>query len=242
MARGAPDYSNVLSQQAIYTLLDLGELAARLGSIDVFDRSGNLVWMDDFEGNILQWDSDATGTGGSVALSTTYALRGIQSCKLIAPSDLLRRAFIGRPLAYPMLGRYSFEIAFAVDANLQDLDLMIIQYSVATEYDYRVRYDAVNSLLKYFDPTGAWVTFASGVQLSSAARLYHVGKITVDMTTHKYVRFILDAEKYDLSNYSPYPTALVSTAYIYVVFTQHSKLGVNATVYVDNALVKQNEP
>ena len=49
MASGHPDGGEGGETQIIHTVQDVGELAARLGSVSAYFRSGNVVWFDDFE-------------------------------------------------------------------------------------------------------------------------------------------------------------------------------------------------
>ena len=62
MAHGHPDYGGAAPLATVYTLQDLAELAARLGSIDVFDRRGNVLLLDDFESGIKKWLFGGTGS------------------------------------------------------------------------------------------------------------------------------------------------------------------------------------
>lgn len=46
MAHGAPDFSNDSTATTV-KVLDTGEVAARLGSVDILDRSGTVIYLDD---------------------------------------------------------------------------------------------------------------------------------------------------------------------------------------------------
>jgi hypothetical protein len=242
MARGAPDYSNVLSQEAIYTLLDLGELAARLGSIDVFDRSGNLVWMDDFEAPTLNWLSDTAGTGASVTLSTAYRLRGAQSCLLTAGSDDGIGAIIARYLSLPNLSPHSFEIAFYPDTHIAEITWYIYHVEADVRHQYGIRYSQAAATLSYYNSAGGWTVFTSSVTLLGVFGIFEISKLTVDLTTGKYKRFRLNHTTYDLSSAQSLSVADPISDYLRVSVEVVGTAATNALCYVDNALVKQNEP
>lgn len=242
MAHGAPDYSNVKSEQAIYTLLDLGELAARLGSIDVFDRSGNLVWMDDFEAATLNWQSGNNGTGSAVALSTASRLRGNQSCLLTTGSDGTWSAQIYRYLSIPNLSHYSLELAFAADSDITTLTWYIDHVVGLAEHQYKVVYNRITKTLSYLNSGGGLTVFATNVNLLTATWIFHVGKLTVDLTTGKYKQFRLNQTTWDLTGIAAQSGASIFPDYFEVFFGAVGKALANALCYVDNALLKQNEP
>lgn len=242
MARGAPDYSNVRSEQAIYTLLDLGELAARLGSIDVFDRSGNLVWMDDFEAATLNWESAADGTGSSVALSTAHRLMGSQACLLTTGSDGTMSAQIYRYLSIPNISHYSLEMSFASDSDVTTLTWLIDHILGGVEHAYQVVYNRTAKTLSYLNSAGGLTVFASGVNLLTAVYIFHIGKIAVDLATGEYKSFRLNQTTYDLSGIPAWPDTFIFGDWFEVFFGAVGKALKNALCYVDNALVKQNEP
>ena len=242
MARGAPDYSNVKSEQAIYTLLDLGELAARTGSIDVFERSGNLVWMDDFEAATLNWKSAHDGTGSAVALSTVSRLRGAQSCLLTTGSDGTVSAQIYRYLPIPNISSYSLELAFAAQSNITSLIWYIDHVIGNKEYQYQLIYNRTTKTLTCLSTAGAGVLVASGINIFASVDHFHVGKLTVDLATGKYKRFRLDQTTYDMSGIPCDSSAIVWQDYFEIFFRAEGTALANALCYVDNVLVKQNEP
>lgn len=242
MARGAPDYSNVLSQQAIYTLLDLGELAARLGSIDRYDRSGNIVWYDDFEAATLNWTGGTDGTGASVAISTARRLMGSQSCLLTTGSDGTFFADIYRYSMIPNLSPYSLELAFASDTDITALTWFIDHVQNRIEYTYQIKYDRTSKTLSYYNSASGWTVFASSVNILSAVYIFHQGKLVVDLSTGKYKRFRLNQTTYDLTGISARPDTSLFPDFFEVLFSAVGKSGKNALCYVDNVVIKQNEP
>ena len=242
MARGAPDYSNVKSEQAIYTLMDLGELAARLGSIDVFDRSGNIVWMDDFEAPTLNWQDEHIGTLSEVALSTAYRLMGAQSCLLTTGSDGTMLAKIYRYLMIPNLSDYSLELAFACDSDITTLTWYIDHIQNGWDHTYGIQYNRTAKTLSYLNSAGGFTVFANNVLPLMAVYIFHTGKLTVDLTTDQYKQFRFDQITYDLSSIACWPNDLGIPNAFRVMFEAVGKPTKNALCYVDNALVKQNEP
>jgi len=242
VARGAPDYSNVKSEQAIYTLLDLGELAARLGSIDRYDRSGNLVWADDFEAPTLNWLPDVAGTGSSVTLSTAYRLMGWQSCLLTCGSDDGMGATIARYLSVPNVSPYSFEVALYPDAHITVIVMWMYHVINGVMHRWGIRYDATTDQLSYYNSAGGITVFASSVTMLPLMGIFQLCKLTVDLRTGEYKQFRLNNTVYSLAGVPGFSIADPISDYLRVSIEVFGTAAFNALCYVDNALVKQNEP
>ena len=63
MARSGPDWGLRGGKATVFPLTDMAELAARLRSIDVYDRAGDVIALDDFQSGIDQWEHSGSGSG-----------------------------------------------------------------------------------------------------------------------------------------------------------------------------------
>ena len=68
MAGETPDYGRLSAQATVFPVTDLGELAARLGSIVSHDRRGDVIWLDGFEDGLDKWQPTTSGSGAAVDL------------------------------------------------------------------------------------------------------------------------------------------------------------------------------
>ncbi|GAH91125.1 unnamed protein product, partial [marine sediment metagenome] len=83
MPHGGPDWGTVGPVSMVHTLEDAGELAARLGSIDIFDRRGNIIWVDSFGDACIKWVGAGIDPSGNYAyLDRTYVKSGSQAVKI----------------------------------------------------------------------------------------------------------------------------------------------------------------
>jgi hypothetical protein len=242
MARGAPDYSNVKSEQAIYTLLDLGELAARLGGVDLFHRSGNLVWHDNFESATLNWQPATFGAGASAALSTASRLLGAQGCELKGGAIAPCLAQISRVLPAPIVGKFSLEVALAWNTQCNNITIQVTYYNGTRWAIYGIRYDVVNDYLLYYDPGGAWVVFDPGPALYGNIYAFHIFKLFIDLDGESFDRLIIDDTTHDLSTLLPNTGAIATRRNLSMLIMNEGQVAMDGICYVDNVLVKQNEP
>ena len=244
---GHPDFGQPLPKgQApvgpIYTLTDLGELAARQGSIVTFDRRGYVVWLDDFEDNINKWFQEVVGAGGSIALSTDAARNGANSAKLVTPSATTTYAAISRAMGLRQPSREGFEISFA---DLEDdtyFQIGIVYYDGTNSYAGYIRYDPDDDTLQVYDATAGWVTIGSSINIYTDVSAWQTMKLVANLSTQAYVRAILNDTEYDLSSYSMFSATTSVAPRIAVGAWIYREVASNLHVYVDDAIVTQQEP
>lgn len=243
---GRPDYSIAVGKGQmpvgpIYTLSDLGELAARLKSIDTFDRRGNIIWLDDFEDNINKWATGGTGVGWSVALSTAAARNGGKSAILTTGNAIGNFAFIARRAPYPVLSKISFEISFVYNANISQYLIDVELYTGALYYRPRLRLAA--GLLAILESDGVtWTTIDPAVSLYDGVELFNTVKLVGDYLMGYYTRVILNNREYDVSTHRIQQGGSVVTPHLAGELTVYTAVNSNQSVYVDDAIIKQNEP
>lgn len=242
MAHGQPDFGMYAPKTTTFGQADMGELAARLGSIVLFDRRGDILWWDDFEDNATKWNASYTGGSGTWALSTDKAQLGAKSGKLKTASASGATANIRRNFFYPALSKLGVEVAFSFDALSFPIDLILEFDNGVDLTTFKVSYNTDTKVLSLTDENGDSQDIATNVNLVIGSLGFHVLKLVIDMTTSKYVRLLLDSVEYDISVYGGEVSATASVLHvnIYCKVTSGSNLG--ATTYWDNAIVTQNEP
>src|SRR3990167_1185649 len=151
MTRSYPDWGRSAPVATVAPLADLGELAARLGSINTYDRRGNVAWLDDFEATLNKWGTGGDGTGNAVAISTSRARHGAQSVKLTTGSTGAKESEIFHPEAYPVLGKYGIEYSFVLGSSALYQDVILVHYNGANSYIYQIRYDKGANQLQIVD-------------------------------------------------------------------------------------------
>jgi len=193
--------------------IGLSELATRLGSIDQFDKRGNVVFMDDFEDPCAmdegKYDSYVKGTGAWVARSNVTSLSGSYSVCLTTGDSEDDYARFWKRFAPPIYKRMSSEIAFQYNRNLKNFRIYISIYDGTNYYLGQVQTVTSTSSLQVRKSDFTWETFASGmkVNLNDDISLFHHIKLVIDLANMKYVRCLLDDSEYDLSSYSLYTSA-----------------------------------
>jgi len=242
MAHGTPDYGVTAGQRTTYQLTDLGELAARLGSIDTHDRRGDVIWMDGFENGIAKWGSSLIGVGASFAASVARARNGSTSGLLKPGNGINDTSQIFHRGPIPVYSRLGFELSVSRPAEEMILSWGIDVYDGTNLMRCQVLWRSDTDVLQYADGALGATNFATGIDLLADASLFHTGKLVVNPTSQRYQRFTLNGTTYDLSTKTPDIVADATLPHLRVAF-QEEPLAVNTTgVYVDDVIVTQNEP
>lgn len=242
MPHGQPDFGVYAVKETVSGLADLGELAARLGSIATFDRRGDVVWFDSFESDLSAWYELGTGTDHDAYVSAESARNGAFSCKLITGSGGYGTGMIVHLGGGLVLSKIGLEVSWTFKTALDELRLRFLYYDGARYYDYQIRFDRSSKELRYYDADGDPIAFATGISLTAHDQLYHTLKFVMDLPNRKYNRVILDNVSYDLSAYPvKTDTSTVSPKYELTIATQVIADS-NETSYIDDVIITQNEP
>lgn len=242
MARDLPDWHTLTAQSTVHEITDLGELAVRLCSIVSFDRRGDVVWMDCFECGIGKWEGDSSGADSAVVEDTTRSRNGNTSCKLMAGSTVDHYADINHYQPIPVLATFlgcelSFQISLAESVRLR-----IRIWDGTNQITFNVQYDRVNSKLQYSDSSGVWQDIVTGITLQTSQTMFHTLKVVVDPTAVEYVRVVLDSITYPLDGLSCVSTPSGASPAMMFGMRNTGRSGYNDAVYVDDAIITQNEP
>lgn len=239
---GAQDWSKYRPSSSTYSLSDLAEHAARLGSIDTFDRRGDILEMDDFEHGITKWSYEGYGAGAIAKASPTHARSRSYSMEMIVGKSPGEGVIATWRLPYPRLSRIGLELSFAMGHNLWRFYWAIEYYDGENDHSFRIRYDNVSYLLSYYDSTGGETTFATQVKLYNAPTLFNYLKLVADLTENKYHRVLVNEVEYDISSKAGYTTPDNAIPHLEIVIQAFGILDTNLSSYVDDVIVTQDEP
>jgi len=242
MSRGAPDYSNVRAYGPLHRLDDMAELAARLGCPTIYDRPGNVVWMQSFESGLQGSFFSTAGAGSSGSLVSSRSIHGA-FCIELDPGNVAGNYAEWRSLVYFFpVGKTGFEVSLSPDTDFEEIWLYALAYD--SNYLYR-------SVITYYPATGNWdvydedgvdQTVLTGVKLQQGPTAWHPFKLVIDTENEKYVRFQIDQHVVDLSSYGLNKTADTSLGQLVVGVTVFGDADTHAACCLDRFIVTQNEP
>ena len=242
MPHGQPDFGAYAAKATVGSLADMAELAARLGSIVTYDRRGDVVFLDSFESGLSAFYTDASGAGGSVTQSPEQARNGMFSAKMVCGSNLLREAYLWKYLPYPILGNLGVEFSFTMAAEIEQLDFIIETIDADKTLWAQLRFDQDADILKYRHGDTGLKTLQAALSLLEFDYMFHTLKVVIDYKKGKYVRALLDEKSWDMSDYPIWTLGAGVGNRLYFALNATGEAAANATIYIDDVIVTQNEP
>jgi len=242
MVHGYPDYGGTELAAIIHRMLDMGELAARLGSGDTYHRAGRIYWMDDFEHTNLCWLTDMIGAGASATISETERRNGKYSCRLETGNLEGNTTEIYKLFPYPWPSKWGFEFSFSLPEDLTYISTTVLIDDLTKLYGVSVRYMATTDILEILDDDD-WHTIMTNCNVGVNAHEWHTVKVVIDYTNRSYVRVIFRDQVIDCSAYSMYSGPTGAWADMEFWITVKNNVDTECRkVYIDDVILTIEEP
>lgn len=216
------------------------ELAARLGSPNLLERRGQVVFMDPGGLDVNQYLITTGGAASAAVESGAFGPLGALSYKLTAGPDEDDIVTMAKYLPVVTEGKYGIETTIALDKYVKYFTLGLTIWGFTASKDGAIRIDVQNALVQYYDSSGGWTDLAS-LELYPESSRPHMLKLVVDPSTGKYVRGRVDNQLYDMSALSLHiPFAIGALFLLGQASTEAYNLG-TVESYLGNFIMTVNE-
>lgn len=242
MARGQADYGALATKEVGASVSDMGEVAARLGSIVIYDKRGDVVDFDNFEEPVIRWLAGYSVAAGSVQLDSTYAKSGSQTLKIVTGAGASATEVVTTLLSVLASKRLGIEISFKSLSSNVNLHFWIYYYDGIHYYGAELKIDRV--LLKiYLKIAAIPETWAEVVDLTTFnADIWYTIKLVMDFNINTYVRLMFSDKEYDVSAYNLLSGNAVISPYVYIGMTIKNRVASSGSVWIDDFILTQEEP
>jgi len=242
MPQSNPDWLGIRKNLVFPLSLDLGELAVRLGSISAYDRRGDVLFMDGFEDGFAKWAGFVTGVSSAIQLSTVTPKSGAFCLALVVgaaagDNDRIER---DHPLVVDSVCGFEFSVRLSAFMSLIEWRQRTFDGANQTLFTVRLNYTA--RTLSYRNSLGAFVQFASNVNVETLNTQYHIGKLVVDGPSDRYVRFLYDGTAFSLANIAGQESASGTLAQLRTEIYVEGNGAALSTTRIDDVVVTLNEP
>ena len=237
-----PDGSKYLPGSTRFPLMDMGELAVRLGSVDSYDRRGEVLALVNFAHGVGGLTTALSGVGSEVRVVADPVFMGPFGLQLIGGSTLSRYSRVFFYASPSKVGQWGFEASFSFGSDVESLELVTQYYDGENEHDAAVRILAADWSVQVQKHPSTWVTVGEFGYFGAPGSSFHHLKLVADYATGKYVRVMFGNREVDISEYT---LPLAGTPGEYNVVhrvTVVSTPGNNGVVTLGHLLVTGNEP
>jgi len=242
MVRGQPDFGMYAPKTISASISDMGEVAARLGSIVVYDKRGDVVDFDNFEEPNLRWQKGAVPTGGDSYFSNLTAKGGSQSYYMYPAASAGATRHIKK--YYQVIGtkRLGVEISFCKLIAGSSLVLNLWYYSGSKRYKAAAKVDASTDKVYILASDLSWLEVADVNRILDEYFAFQTIKMVVDFDTLKYVRLLYINQEFDISttNLNSFAAGVVPSFFVQIENEALSAAG--GGTWIDDFIFTQAEP
>lgn len=242
MPRGQPDWGSYQQKAVGATLADMADLAVRLGSIVEYDRRGDIIFLDDFEGVALDWATPGFPANAITIFNSVYPFMGSQCLRLTTTNVALSYTGIVRSLGSLGSNRVGLEISFSsVGANI-DLILEIRFRAGGAIKTAGIRIAPADLMASYLIGIGIWADLQVLPALPNVDGYYSTVKFVVDFNTDRFVRLLVNSTEWDIS---AFPVIVLGGGVvddIRITIQTLNRAAIGEDAYLDNFILTQSEP
>lgn len=238
----SPDYGKYLPGSVRFSLQDLSELAARLGSPDVVDRRGEVLWLDAFDSGFGPWTTFISGVNALAQIIASDTYQYPYAAHLRTNNVLNNTAYLSKTFGLFVTGRIGVEFFLAVTLSQPNIELYASLSDGLVSMEPRIRINCLTKNLYVTDEASVEQVVGSVPTVAFATPNYLPIKLVFDIITKRYVRAIVVNTEFDLSGYLFPLGGLTSTSSITISLSVKTQLATSADLYVAHSIVTGNEP
>jgi len=242
MAHGSPDWSKYLRNSRRFSVQDLGEMAARLGSPDTFDRRGEVLFYDVFDHGLTSWNLDYHGTGAVASIVASGTIYSGYAAQLTPGTDGDMFTQLLKYVGAYQANRCGIEAAFTMLHGSYQFSIGVTVFDGVNQHYFSIGVDAVNNQLFYEDYVPHHIVLDNIPQPWGQPSPQHYLKIVGDASLNRYIRAIYDGREYDMSGIVPSLLPNSSTPQLGLSLQATGTAGAFLASTVSHAIVTLNEP
>lgn len=213
------------------------ELAARLGSMVRYERSGQVLFMDGFEHGLQHWDPAPGGTDAEVVIDARYCQSGGYSCFLKSGKTTPWDAMIRHRQGGLPTGKMGFQVSFSQGSVADEFTCYMYLWDGAKMHEVAMRWSDTLMKLQVYEKDTGWTTIDGPLLAFRGAWCFNTMKIVADLDTDKYVRVRLNNYTIDLSDWDVKSTVDATEAGMDFFITNKGDNGQNDYVWVDDVVI-----
>jgi len=213
------------------------ELAARLGSVVRYERSGQVSFIDSFECGLQHWAEQLGGTNAAVALDPRYQQSGGYSVWLKSGSTTPWQAGIYHRQGGLPVGKMGYQVSFSLGSVMDTLAFEMYFRDGTNRHEVHMRWSDTLMKLQVYEATTGWTTIDGPKLGFRGNRCFNTMKIVADLDTGKYVRVRLNTYQTDLSTWDVKATADTTTPGVDFYITLTGNAAQNDNAWIDDVVM-----
>ncbi len=225
--------------------ITLAELAVRNGSINSFDRRGEVIFQDSFSSLSRYGFSGSVGYTATLSTTITDEVSDV-ALKLVTPAVNANFAGFTRIIPFAKLTSFGIEIHATIPSTTKGKYYISLELYDGTNLNSSIfLYDASVNKYQYRNSSGTYTDLASSKVLpipGSSGAQFHKFKVVSNPSNGKYIRIIVNNDAYEIPTIAIRVSASVLPAALIGGFLVTNTDATSLTSYVSKCIMTQNEP
>lgn len=240
--RDYPDFgvSDTVQSKSIVT--DMGELAARLGAPNVFDRMGNLVWFEQFEYGMGLWTLTTTGNGVTPVLVAYPYLYKPHAVKLAGTSGNTGTSSIAIKLHLPYESALGIEFAFNPDFRATEIEFDGYVYTGSQYLSFGVVFKLKAGTIGVGKQGGGYNTVYTDALGYVKTDSFNIVKLVMDMENGVYKRLMFGTLDIDVKDLAFHVGTSTTRPYLTFLIRLESTADYDESAIIDNIVITLDDP
>jgi len=241
MAHGAPDDSDTTNKVTVYRVDDMAELAARLGSIVSFIRSGKVLFMEGFETGLGAWAIATPGDDAEISLSDDNSFVGGVCAYLDSGTGETPYSQMTKYFPAPEASKVGLAAYFSIGGVEYWYAVELIFGDGTHGYHFRVKYLHSDGKLYYWTESDTETEFGEPGKLNDTDNNMYSLKLVIDLEHVEYSRFYLNSIEYSMADLVPDVVGVTNYKYLQVIITCYGDGTYSNLLYLDNVVLTFDE-
>jgi hypothetical protein len=248
MPRGYPD-DNIQTNPLGQTIADNAELAARLGSVSVITRSGQVIYQTNFKDGITDWMLGKLEDGYVKCRGNL----GVQSsCCMEIYSGVASGALASAVKYLPMIDLLKvgieFNIMFDYADPEPDANIIVVYYITIEDKFYQFLFNikpySSEIVITYHAGGGVYLPYTITLPFSlvpdTGKKVWHYFKMVLDPENVRYYTLLVDSYAYNLQDLGAVAGSYTAAPGIVITFLE-SETTYSIPFHIGTCVVTMNE-
>lgn len=237
----APDFDKYLRNSKRHSVQDLGEVSVRLGSINTYDRRGEVLFLDDFRHGIEGW-TVVKPSNGYFRLSTDRSFLSPYCAKFNAVTSGSFQAGAYRSTGANLDGKLGVETCFVKLQYPHWYEIQQTYITPTTIYRGRIRLDVSTQIASIYNSSGVYEPIDLDLSDFQTNDLIAFVKLVWDPTNGTYTRVMFNNQYLDLKDKSCRVIQSSGSSAGTYGFIMNANSAITMETYLLHVIVTANEP
>lgn len=239
--RDYPDFHSPDMPHQSDVEISLTELAIRGGWNGVMERTGNVLYHENWHNGENDWYEVFVPGTGRIELTTDGSYMSAYAIALVS-SVTDQQTYLGKEIAIPYLSTFGVEVSWLAKASFNWFMVSLSVYTGTRRLLGSLKYDLDNTRLLYRDEDNNFQVIDNIDVTIDAYTGWHTLKLVADYASDSYTRCFFDLDDYALTDTLMHSSVDAREPTLRIGLTVGAAALADSRVLFDNVILTINEP